>query len=166
MQVSPALPLRLDRPAANKALASRFVPFRACSSKISSIQSASACRQGLKQAQYVPAQSGLHLPSRSPRHRVAASPPSHPDSHGDGISTSTKEASPSNSSSLNGTSAISNGKQNGTAPLSASSNENAVPAESAAAANVAANNGFIPHRWRIVLMMSMAFVLCNMDKVR
>lgn len=24
---------------------------------------------------------------------------------------------------------------------------------------------FIPHRWRIVAMMSLAFILCNMDKV-
>ena len=26
-------------------------------------------------------------------------------------------------------------------------------------------NQFIPHRWRIIAMMSLAFILCNMDKV-
>ena len=28
------------------------------------------------------------------------------------------------------------------------------------------DEGGIPHRWRVVIMMAAAFVLCNMDKVR
>lgn len=165
MQVSPALPSRLDRPVASKALSSRCAPFKAASSKISRSTIALGLVHGLRHSQAVYGWPGLVLPSRSSSHRVAASPPSFPDGQGEGSYTSVKDTSPSNTSLPSGVPAISNGKQNGSSALGASNSGDAVPAAGSAATPTAPSSGFIPHRWRIVLMMSMAFVLCNMDKV-
>lgn len=165
MQVSPALPLRLDRPEASKALSSRCAPFKAVSSKINRPNIALSYVHGLRHIQAVYGWSGLVLPSRSFGHRVAASPPSFPDGQGEGSYTSVKDTSPLNTNLPGGVPAISNGKQNGTSALGASNSGDAVPAAGSAATPTAPTGGFIPHRWRIVLMMSMAFVLCNMDKV-
>jgi hypothetical protein len=85
-----------------------------------------------------------------------------PEGPGDGAKTSVQEAETVGEAALNGSAALSNGRSNGTAAADSSP-------ESPAAAELAAapvqQQGFIAHRWRIVLMMSMAFVLCNMDKV-
>eukprot|EP00878_Enallax_costatus_P024452 GHUV01026092.1.p1 GENE.GHUV01026092.1~~GHUV01026092.1.p1 ORF type:complete len:211 (+),score=26.95 GHUV01026092.1:430-1062(+) len=166
MQVSPALPLRLDRPIACKALHSRFVPFQARSSSNSQRTNTAAVTNALGQGHSLQGRPGLHLLPRSRGHRIAASPPSSPDVPGESTYTSVKDSSPLSGSSLNGTPTFSsNGKQNGTGPLSASNSEYAVPSAANDAAPVAASGGFVPHRWRIVLMMATAFVLCNMDKV-
>lgn len=85
-----------------------------------------------------------------------------PEGPGEGTSTSVQETESTGESTLNGSAALSNGRSNGTA--AAGSSPDSAAAEAGAAA-VPAQQGFIAHRWRIVLMMSMAFVLCNMDKV-
>lgn len=86
-----------------------------------------------------------------------------PEGPGEGTSTSVQETESTGESTLNGSAALSNGRSNGTAAAGSSPDSAAAEAGTAA---VPAQQGFIAHRWRIVLMMSMAFVLCNMDKVR
>eukprot|EP00775_Hariotina_reticulata_P003301 gene3301-3577_t len=39
------------------------------------------------------------------------------------------------------------------------------PSDSSGTAGTVSAGSGLPHRWRIVLMMAVAFVLCNMDKV-
>jgi hypothetical protein len=84
-----------------------------------------------------------------------------PEGPGEGVKTSVQEAEAVGEAALNGDAALSNGRSNGTTPADSSPDSPAAAALAAAPAQ----QGFIAHRWRIVLMMSMAFVLCNMDKV-
>lgn len=49
---------------------------------------------------------------------------------------------------------------------STSGNGAAAAAAAAAVPSDALDLPGVPHRWRIVIMMAVAFVLCNMDKVR
>ena len=48
---------------------------------------------------------------------------------------------------------------------STSEDDEAEPSEMAAPLPPPDGEGGIPHRWRVVIMMAAAFVLCNMDKV-
>ncbi|KAF6256196.1 carbohydrate transporter [Scenedesmus sp. NREL 46B-D3] len=83
-----------------------------------------------------------------------------PEGPGEGVTTSVQDSEPVGEAAPDGSAALSNGQSaNGTA---GSTPDTPAAAEAAA---VPAQQGFIAHRWRIVLMMSMAFVLCNMDKV-
>jgi hypothetical protein len=85
-----------------------------------------------------------------------------PEGPGEGATTSVQDADTLGEAAVNGSAALSNGRSNGTAPAGSTADS---PAAAGAAA-APAQQGFIAHRWRIVLMMAMAFVLCNMDKVR
>jgi hypothetical protein len=85
-----------------------------------------------------------------------------PEGPGDGAKISVQEAQSLSEAALHGSASLSNGRSNGTAPAGSSPES---PAAAELAAAPAQQQGFIAHRWRIVLMMSMAFVLCNMDKV-
>jgi hypothetical protein len=85
-----------------------------------------------------------------------------PEGPGERATTSVQEAENLGDAAVNGSAALSNGRSNGTAAAGSTSESSAA----AGAAVAPAQQGFIAHRWRIVLMMAMAFVLCNMDKVR
>lgn len=96
---------------------------------------------------------------------VRAAPPSLPEGPAEGPATSVRDAEYVGATELNGSAPLSNGRSNGTAPGSAAGSEAAIAASSATHIAEGTSQGFIAHRWRIVLMMAMAFVLCNMDKV-
>lgn len=98
------------------------------------------------------------VPPRQDRHRQAATGPT-----GSGEGTSTRvqdtpqnqiEADPSAPSYLNG--------HNGATPSTSSS----PIASTNTDIQYAPTGSRFAHRWRIVAMMAVAFVLCNMDKVR
>lgn len=104
----------------------------------------------------------VSLPSSARSHhkrwQVAAGPPAFPEPDA-GASVGVKDTQTSPTDGTQGSLS-----HNGAKP-----SNGAVPANgavsSAAAVAPAVQQGGVAHRWRIVFMMAVAFVLCNMDKV-
>lgn len=100
--------------------------------------------------------------SQQRRWQVAAGPPGFPEPDAGPVvgvkDTETNQAGASPDSASSNGAQPSNGAVTGLSAHGGASAAAAVPAEVPA--------GGVAHRWRIVFMMAVAFVLCNMDKVR
>jgi hypothetical protein len=165
MQFSAQQGARLQRP---RALFTRAYPDRPPTNRIIS----QACRIGaFRDFHHVGSvSSALERPvrlsgsarSQQRRWQVAAGPPAFPEPDAGPVvgvkDTETQQAGASSDS------ASSNGAQPSTGAVTGLSAHGGVSA--AAAVPAEAQGGGVAHRWRIVFMMAVAFVLCNMDKVR
>ena len=173
MQICPSLGQRLEPNLAIPYFKSRILPFRAKASPV-------ACRAHRHQY-YNLAQA--HIWFRLARSHAfqqlqcvesRSTPRSLPEGPGEGSFTTVKDTQILGGAQVNGSAPHSNGRSNGNAgAISASSNDSVAPAgaqhaespEPPGKADTASAGDGLPHRWRIVFMMAVAFVLCNMDKV-
>jgi hypothetical protein len=106
----------------------------------------------------------LSRSARSPsgqdkRWQVAAGPPAFPEPDA-GATVGLKETQPSPADGSPDSLA-----SNGVKPSNGAVPANGAVSPATAAVAPAVEPGGVAHRWKIVLMMAMAFVLCNMDKV-
>jgi hypothetical protein len=165
MQVSARQGARLQRP---RASFTRAYPDRPPTHRIIS----QACRIGaFRDFQHVGSISSalersvrLSGSARSQQRRwqVAAGPPAFPEPDaGPVVGVKDTEINQAGDSP---DSASSNGAKPSNGAVTALSAHGGVSA--AAAMPAEASGGGVAHRWRIVFMMAVAFVLCNMDKVR